>query len=897
MLHKKLKTIAFIAFLLILSSIPIQSVYGQQCPGLGVPSEELCLVMDEWPRHTGGPIGPHFEQRGQTQIIINQSFGDHTVNLQFDLVLGPQIAITVQGWVRRDSPGDNHINIRVQGGLAPAPLEGGGSLRLEGNATGASVINLGAGAGYDIGVGEPSYFPFPRMITQTNPGPAVFDIIEDEQPLPQWGEWVAITMVLTVDITNVGDTVDLPGGTGINVDNPGGIDLSCLGVPTNFVNLCEEVEGLASGDTCVYYGDNLVAAGSLFFQVPEAGPVDLTLVPQDADLWGALFRTGEEVCSEYVESRLFPAEVGATENFTLEQGTYFIVIHRDVPGLCVPFTFSVDHGACEGIFEWAGPDFTVDEDAGTAEITVVRRHGSIGAVSVDYATSDDTAEAGTDYNAASGTLNWADGDNSPIIFTIPIIDDTLVEGNETLNLELTNPLGGALLGDLFTAVVTIEDNDEVFTISGQVTDDWGLGLDGVTLTFSNDGGTATTDGYGYYSHSVPSGWSGTVIPTKAGYSFTPPSRDYTDVTANITDQDYTASIIQYTLTIDTTAGGTTDPAPGSYTYDYGTEVSVTAVPNSGYQFSGWSGDATGTTNPITVTMDGDKSITANFSTIQYTLTIAAGAGGTTNPAPGNYTYDTGTQVAVTAVPNDGYQFSHWSGDASGTTNPITITMDADKSITANFHPTQCTLTIEAGPDGTTDPEPGIYTHDYGAEVSVRAIPDGGHNFSHWTGDATGPTNPITITMDADKFIKANFTFIDIEEDIGQGCPMLTTANGTPLQPHLDILRDFRDKYLMPSKFGRSLVDLYYKYSPYVAELIEKNKVLRMMAWINLLPLVAFSYSMVNFGPAVSAVMVVFVFVLPVILISFFRRRLRRKERMIGIIVNYSLTGQGTFQKA
>jgi uncharacterized repeat protein (TIGR02543 family) len=81
-------------------------------------------------------------------------------------------------------------------------------------------------------------------------------------------------------------------------------------------------------------------------------------------------------------------------------------------------------------------------------------------------------------------------------------------------------------------------------------------------------------------------------------------------------------------------------------------------------------------------MNGDKTIKANFGVI--TLTISAGTGGTTDPVPGTYYYPKGTNVTVTAVPNATYTFSGWSGDVSGTTNPITITLDSNKSVTANF---------------------------------------------------------------------------------------------------------------------------------------------------------------------------------------------------------------------
>jgi uncharacterized repeat protein (TIGR02543 family) len=275
-----------------------------------------------------------------------------------------------------------------------------------------------------------------------------------------------------------------------------------------------------------------------------------------------------------------------------------------------------------------------------------------------------------------------------------------------------------------------------------------------------------------------------------------------------TAADYFVVDTRYTLTISAATGGTTDPSPGTYTHDYGTQVSITAKANSDYRFSSWSGDASGTSNPITITMDSNKSITANFIR-QYTLTITAGTGGTTDPVPGNYTYDSGTQVTVKATANSGYQFSGWSGAVTGTTNPITVTMDADKSITANFSAT-------GGGDG------------------------GG----------TGKKS---------------------------GCFIATAAYGSPLHPCVETLRDFRDRYLMPSKIGCALVDLYYKYSPSVADLIAKHKVLKIAVRISLLPMIAFSYSMVQLGPIITAVMFVVIFALPVFLISFCRRKLRRME--------------------
>ena len=131
---------------------------------------------------------------------------------------------------------------------------------------------------------------------------------------------------------------------------------------------------------------------------------------------------------------------------------------------------------------------------------------------------------------------------------------------------------------------------------------------------------------------------------------------------------------------------TTNPDYTNGLFTKNTSVILTAMPNAGYQFDGWSGDATGNTNPLTITMNADKTITAIFSKIQHTLTTNATNGTITrNPVtPTSGTYDFGTDVELTATPNAGYQFDGWSSDASGKKNPLTITMDADKTVTALF---------------------------------------------------------------------------------------------------------------------------------------------------------------------------------------------------------------------
>ena len=80
--------------------------------------------------------------------------------------------------------------------------------------------------------------------------------------------------------------------------------------------------------------------------------------------------------------------------------------------------------------------------------------------------------------------------------------------------------------------------------------------------------------------------------------------------------------VKHTLTATASpgAGGSVTKNPDLAEYDYNTVVSLTATPSPGYTFTGWSGDATGTANPVNVTMDANKTVTANFSLNTYTLT-------------------------------------------------------------------------------------------------------------------------------------------------------------------------------------------------------------------------------------------------------------------------------------
>jgi hypothetical protein len=113
-----------------------------------------------------------------------------------------------------------------------------------------------------------------------------------------------------------------------------------------------------------------------------------------------------------------------------------------------------------GSLQFSAPTYTVSENGVTASITVTRDGGSFGSVGVDYASSDGTAMAGSDYTTVIGSLSFADGVTSQT-FTIDILDDADYEGDETVNLSLSNPTGGTGLGAPASAVLTIAEDEPV----------------------------------------------------------------------------------------------------------------------------------------------------------------------------------------------------------------------------------------------------------------------------------------------------------------------------------------------------------------------------------------------------------------------------------------------------
>jgi Divergent InlB B-repeat domain len=225
-----------------------------------------------------------------------------------------------------------------------------------------------------------------------------------------------------------------------------------------------------------------------------------------------------------------------------------------------------------------------------------------------------------------------------------------------------------------------------------------------------------------------------------------------------------------TGTVTSSPAGIDCGATCSASFTTGSSVALTATPSPGSRFGSWSGACSGTSTTCNVTMNTAKSVTANFIA-QHQLTVSKSGSGTVTSNPSGINcgatcsalYDQGTQVTLSATPASGYRFSGWSGAGCSGTGSCVVTMDAAKSVTANFIPQQ-QLTVSKNGSGTVTSSPsGINCgatcsalYDQGTTVTLSASPAAGWHFEGWSGEGCSGTGNCQVTMDAARNVTAAF---------------------------------------------------------------------------------------------------------------------------------------------
>ena len=221
-----------------------------------------------------------------------------------------------------------------------------------------------------------------------------------------------------------------------------------------------------------------------------------------------------------------------------------------------------------------------------------------------------------------------------------------------------------------------------------------------------------------------------------------------------------------TLTITPNAGGSVTKDPDQTTFNSGETVTLTPSPAAGYEFTGWTGAPSGKdkANPLKLTMDAAKTITATFAKKTYALNLTTPTHGTVSKNPDQAKYTHGETVTLTPSPADAtYEFTGWTGAPSGKeqANPLTLTMDAAKTIAATFAKKSYTLTVNAT-NGSVAKSVTQAKYNHGDSVTLTATADANYGFNGWSGHnipkGYEKANPLTIGVTSNTTINAHFQY-------------------------------------------------------------------------------------------------------------------------------------------
>lgn len=186
----------------------------------------------------------------------------------------------------------------------------------------------------------------------------------------------------------------------------------------------------------------------------------------------------------------------------------------------------------------------------------------------------------------------------------------------------------------------------------------------------------------------------------------------------------------YEVQINNSTGGNVNSTGG--TYSEGATLSIEALPNSDYDFSGWSNGSQ--ENPLLITITNNLSITANFTKKSYPIITSIQGNGQIeksiiSSAKTNTEYTIGSVVSLSAIAANQWRFTEWTGDISSTDNPLELTVNSTKTITANFEETAQLSNPTEGVSLSADGE----TNTYDLITSVLApgyypveVPDCNH---------------------------------------------------------------------------------------------------------------------------------------------------------------------------
>ncbi len=242
------------------------------------------------------------------------------------------------------------------------------------------------------------------------------------------------TATISIIDNDVGSTVRFNPTSYAGVEQPGGtmVTLTIVAARLGDPNVPITVNYATSDDTATMNADYAPASGSVTFGPGETQKTISVMILDD--------------------------------NLIENPEDFFVTLSNPSGGSLDPAGGSVatvnisDNDSGTGTIQFSASSYTARENSGNATLTVVRSGGLGFAATVNYFTSDNSARAGSDYTATSGSLTFAPGEFSKTI-TVPIIDDTIPEATEAFLVTLESVTGNASLGNPTQAAVIITDND------------------------------------------------------------------------------------------------------------------------------------------------------------------------------------------------------------------------------------------------------------------------------------------------------------------------------------------------------------------------------------------------------------------------------------------------------
>ncbi|MCR5191903.1 MAG: leucine-rich repeat protein [Bacteroidales bacterium] len=213
----------------------------------------------------------------------------------------------------------------------------------------------------------------------------------------------------------------------------------------------------------------------------------------------------------------------------------------------------------------------------------------------------------------------------------------------------------------------------------------------------------------------------------------------------LSDTSFTALFApyQYTITLVSNNDEWGDVSGGG-TFDYGTVITLHALPASHYHFDRWSDN--NNTNPRSLTVTSDKTLTAFFVKDQHQVTTVPN-NASWGSVSGSGTYDYGSTATLVAVPIDAHHyFSNWNDGVTEASRLITVL--SDTVFTAHFSIEQHTVTVTSA-DTSMGFVTGDGLYDYNSIATVKAVPLNGYQFLNWSDGNTNALRSFRVTQDVE----------------------------------------------------------------------------------------------------------------------------------------------------